>query len=515
MKQQLDFIAYIQRMLNEGDFTATYKFALLHAIADVCVEQPIAREQNELVIPLPTLAEKLILLYWHHAVPFSSEHTGEKALLKQNAGAQSKVISVLYECQQNNIRNLRQLKQSSYWKTAFNAAMATLKTGPLWRLQILAKQEECFLYPHTRHSQFITLNTGISNCFRRFYDLVVYLAKNAWLQKIQSIKQNQSLIGPQSQLHDFLFGTDRTVLVKAKPILVELQENLCFYCNKPMNNSIEIDHFIPFSRYTNDLGHNFVAAHSVCNNNKRDYLAAQYHRENWQQQNLVSYADTITSELSHYFYCDVDTSLAVSNWAYQVAEENGSKLWVGVKDRFINFKSSAEVISFPEMSATKDQFHEVLTSEKTNRNLVDNTQETLPYYPNLKIACGHFKTGDDSDVEYMDVPNCIGVRIDPDNHFLARASGHSMNGGKHPILDRQLLLLERITPDKAGSLQNITVAIERHDIGGESQYLLRDVKKVASGKYLLVAKNPDYDDLLADDNMRTFARLKHVFLEES
>ena len=97
MQQQLDFIAYIQRMLVEGDFSATYKFALLHAIADVCVEQPLLSEQSELVIELPTLADKLITLYWHHAMPFSSEHTGESALLKQNTGAQSKVISVLFD----------------------------------------------------------------------------------------------------------------------------------------------------------------------------------------------------------------------------------------------------------------------------------------------------------------------------------------------------------------------------------------------------------------------------------
>ena len=50
------------------------------------------------------------------------------------------------------------------------------------RLQILAKQEECFLYPHTKGKSYITLNAGIAACFRRFYDLVVYLAKNAWLQ---------------------------------------------------------------------------------------------------------------------------------------------------------------------------------------------------------------------------------------------------------------------------------------------------------------------------------------------
>lgn len=508
MQQQLDFIAYIQRMLVEGDFSATYKFALLHAIADVCVEQPLLSDQSELVIELPTLADKLITLYWHHAMPFPSEHTGESALLLQNTGAQSKVISVLFECQQNNIRNLRQLKQSSFYKPTFNAAMATLKSGPLWRLQILAKQEECFLYPHTKNTKFITLNAGIASCFRRFYDLIVYLAKNAWLQKIQSIKHNQALIGPQSQLHDFLFGFDRNALTKAKPVLVELQSNSCFYCQKPMKNDIEVDHFIPFARYANDLGHNFVAAHRTCNNNKRDFLAAQQHRERWQNQNLVVNSQIISNELSAYFHCDADKSLAVSNWAYQVAQANNAKLWLGNKDHFEQAKPTADIVAFPQAKQTElDQVAEPVIGLKSTDNALK-----LPYFPNIKIACGHFKTGDESDMELMDAPLGAG-KLDPQVHFLAHASGNSMNGGKHPIVDGDLLLLELITSDKAGSLRGQIVAIERDDIGGEGQYLLRKVNKLPNGQYELIAQNSEYEVMIADDSMRTFARFKQVVVE--
>ena len=510
MQQQLDFIAYIQRMLVEGDFSATYKFALLHAIADVCVEQSLLSEQSELVIELPTLADKLITLYWHHAMPFSSKHTGESALLKQNTGAQSKVISVLFECQQNNIRNFRQLKQSPFYKPTFNAAMATLKSGPLWRLQILAKQAECFLYPHTNSTQFITLNAGIASCFRRFYDLVVYLAKNAWLQKIQSIKHNQALIGPQSQLQEFLFGVDRTALTKAKPVLVELQSNTCFYCQKPMKNDVEVDHFIPFARYANDLGHNFVAAHSACNNNKRDFLAAQQHRERWQNQNLVVNGQIISNELSAYFHCDTDKSLAVSNWAYQVAQANSAKLWLANKDYFEEAKPKAEVFKFSKVVNKSEQTN-LAAEPKANFKTIINALK-LRYFPNIKIACGHFKTGDSSDVEYLDAPLGAG-KLDPKVHFLARASGNSMNGGKHPILDGDLLLLELITPDKAGSLRGQIVAIERDDISGDGQYLLRKVNKLPNGQYELIAQNPDYEVMIADESMRTFARFKQVVAE--
>ena len=363
----------------------------------------------------------------------------------------------------------------------------------------------CFLYPHTNSKEYITLNAGIADGFRRFYDLVTYLAKSGWLQKIQSITYNKNLIGLSSELHAFLFGFDRNALTKAKPVLVELQSNNCFYCQKPMKNDVEVDHFIPFARYANDLGHNFVAAHRTCNNNKRDFLAAQQHRERWQKQNLIVNSQVISNELSAYFHCDADKSLAVSNWAYQVAQANSAKLWLADKDHFEHAKPTAEVFTFPHVNlAQQNQATEPAVKLKP----IEQTLK-LPYFPNIKIACGHFKTGDSSDVEYLDAPLGAG-KLDPQIHFLAHASGNSMNDGKHPILDGDLLLLELITSDKAGSLRGQIVAIERDDISGDGQYLLRKVNKLSNGQYKLIAQNPDYEVMIADESMRTFARFKQV-----
>ncbi len=36
-REQLDFIQKLRRLMDEGSFVATYKYALLHAIADLCV----------------------------------------------------------------------------------------------------------------------------------------------------------------------------------------------------------------------------------------------------------------------------------------------------------------------------------------------------------------------------------------------------------------------------------------------------------------------------------------------
>lgn len=136
----------------------------------------------------------------------------------------------------------------------------------------------------------------------------------------------------------------------------------------------------------------------------------------------------------------------------------------------------------------------------------------LPLYPDIKIACGHFKTGHADNLETMDVDDTEYGKLDASRHFLAYASGNSMNGGKNPILDGDLLLLEWITATSAGSISGKTMVIEKQDEAGDSQYLLRVVKKQADGTYLLRAQNTssEYSDIIATDNFRTLARLKSV-----
>ncbi|WP_245748856.1 DEAD/DEAH box helicase family protein [Oceanisphaera psychrotolerans] len=144
----------------------------------------------------------------------------------------------------------------------------------------------------------------------------------------------------------------------------------------------------------------------------------------------------------------------------------------------------------------------------------------LPCFPDLKIACGHFKSGNSDHAKLMPVPvhqsgslSAHYGRLDPARHFLARASGHSMNGGKQPVQDGDLLLLEWISPETAGAISNQTLAIERQDESGDNQYLLRVVKKNPDGSYRLHATNPDYEDLAVTFEMKPFARFRGVIAE--
>ncbi|WP_076411496.1 HNH endonuclease domain-containing protein [Shewanella sp. UCD-KL12] len=361
-QKQVNFIAYLQRLLVEGEFNATYKFALLHALADICIERPINNKfrssshssgmQNiqQNVIIIDELVEKFIELYWQHSLPYMS---GEKCqvptILLQNSGSQSALINNLAYYREQGIRTLSQLKKNDNWGKLMSQTRRTLKEGPLWRLQLLAGKEECYFYPHTGNNKQIVLNPDIAYCFRRFHDLVVSLARSHWTQKVCSLLPNQSLIGGQGDLSDFLFGCSRKSLFKARPVLYDIQKGRCFYCNKSINedelaitkNEIadtsrgsrqkmmpEVDHFIPRARYPNDLAHNFVLAHGKCNKAKSDHLAAEEHKDRWFEQNIILNSSELTERLQPYFNCDQHRTEAIATWAYKQAAHNGSMLWL-------------------------------------------------------------------------------------------------------------------------------------------------------------------------------------------
>jgi SOS-response transcriptional repressor LexA len=154
----------------------------------------------------------------------------------------------------------------------------------------------------------------------------------------------------------------------------------------------------------------------------------------------------------------------------------------------------------------------VQSKPKANVISIDTARkQRIPYFPDLKIACGHFNSSqhDEEAVHKLALPEHYG-HLDAERHFIAHATGNSMDGGKKPIRDGDYLLLEIITPDHAGSISNQIVAIERQDVSGDDQYLLRNVNKLGSGSYELIANNPDYQPMRATEDMRTFARLKGV-----
>lgn len=101
--EQLAFLGNIERLLSEGQFVATYKYALLIAIADLAVQLG-SDDGSELKLPLRAIAEQFIELYWRHSAPYG---TGAERVLIQNSGRQASVISIVANLQQRNATLMR------------------------------------------------------------------------------------------------------------------------------------------------------------------------------------------------------------------------------------------------------------------------------------------------------------------------------------------------------------------------------------------------------------------------
>ena len=134
-------------------------------------------------------------------------------------------------------------------------------------------------------------------------------------------------LGTTTDLAEFLFGSERNDLSPIRPILTDLQAGRCFYCHKDMKIG-DVDHFIPWSRYPVDLGHNFVLAHGKCNSAKGAMLAAEEHLARWVERNRDHGAEIARecdrARVAH----DLNASMQVARWAYGQAASAGALAWL-------------------------------------------------------------------------------------------------------------------------------------------------------------------------------------------
>jgi len=151
----------------------------------------------------------------------------------------------------------------------------------------------------------------------------------------------------------------------------------------------------------------------------------------------------------------------------------------------------------------------VIPFQRTDSEAISRRVE-LPYFPNLKIACGHFKDGNADAEEYRSL-GAKYIGLDLTKYFIANAAGNSMDGGEYPIKDGDYLLMQYLHPQKTNSLREGIYAIERGEADGNGhQYLLRNVVAGSDDGYLLRANNLDYQDMALTDEMRPVALMTKI-----
>jgi 5-methylcytosine-specific restriction endonuclease McrA len=299
-----DAIALAERVLgilDEGSFSATYKFALFTAILDLCIEKTTRGGAPPTSLTTRELAQKVVELYWNHAVPYRTVGT-----LRQGGGRSGNQAEIL-----RRIEEFRSRWGGAQSDTLYRTRLARpvefarllefvewkLIKMPIPRLQVLGWQEDRFLYEYNwtqtiRKSTVTTYqhaNTGFDNCLRLKRGVAESLTRLNGVLRPLFYRQWAVMVArmnglPEAELEAFLFGSERTPLDAVRDPLRNLQDNRCFYCDDRLTGRVEVDHFIPWSRHPDDGLDNLVAAHPRCNSSKRDFLAAAEHVEHWAER---------------------------------------------------------------------------------------------------------------------------------------------------------------------------------------------------------------------------------------
>jgi 5-methylcytosine-specific restriction endonuclease McrA len=292
----------IVQLLDRGGFSATYKYAVLIALIDLCLERTTATGMPPQTVTTEQVAEKVIELYWLQCAPYDSEH----GVLHQSRGGAEKPVLIVRHIlefratvdpaheRSLSLPQARAKAGADRYKELVRAVEWQLIHMPLPRLQRIGRQEERFLYEYaftekttkgvvSRYQQTglgfnnkLEFMPGVSAALLALNGVLRPLVFRQWTTMVASMNGIE-----QSQLEDFLFGAERISLEPVRSGLLDIQGGSCFYCDKPMLAACDIDHFIPWSRHADNSIDNLVAAHGKCNGKKSNYLAAAEHVEKW------------------------------------------------------------------------------------------------------------------------------------------------------------------------------------------------------------------------------------------
>ncbi|WP_018122854.1 HNH endonuclease [Wohlfahrtiimonas chitiniclastica] len=328
-EEQLDFLQKIHLILETGNTTSTYKFALLLAITNLAIIQG-EDNNNTLTLSYNDIAEQFIIQYWKQSLPF--EYVEKKGfVLQQNTGKQIVIIQDIQKliCK---YPTLSKAMKSIEWNNLIQKAARTIKTYPARFLQNIEGQSFNFLYTWQATGTHLQLNKNIMYCLRQFNYIIRQLVQKKWADFVCKLPKNKEILKDQHDIQMFLFDEQRTSLKKVSDIYMELQNNCCFYCQQKINGIAEVDHFIPWSYYQQDTLHNFVIADKKCNGAKSNFLADPQLLRKWLERNK-KYGDTIHSASEDIgIISNLETTINIAQWAYQRAINNEALVWTPPKE---------------------------------------------------------------------------------------------------------------------------------------------------------------------------------------
>ena len=290
--------------------TGTNKLGLLLALLDLAPERiednrPIAKEE---------LTERYLDIHWEHARPYGEielRHSSVKKKRKdESVATDTTVMQQIYLLREqlevqghgglgNQILDVvkSRVGETDWWDQSWDSAVASTKKdlwrNPIDKLQNLPGEPRPFLYEVD--GQEVRFIPGVAEVLTKFAGILRPLVEFRFAEVVARINRDQLGHIAEYQIHEHLFGTDRSMPSKSmRDDLIDLQDNRCVYTNVPLDRGPKsLDHVMPWSRTRLSQVENFVITTRSANSSKSDSLLGPELVGKW-----LDHLDSCSSEMS-------------------------------------------------------------------------------------------------------------------------------------------------------------------------------------------------------------------------
>jgi len=324
------------QVIDEGRRTATYKLALLSSLIDTAALAP-GRDE----IPTRAIAGLVVERYLRQVRTYVS-NDGTAHELRQITNQRSAVIGAVEDLARQaeavNARSLAdiQIRLKDEYAATVAKVEDTFVRYPIPLLQVIGSATVPFLYEpdwpelttaaslRASGRDVVRLLPGVSDRLVVLGPLLRPLIELHWAA---DVARWSGITLEDERLHAHLFGAERVSFpTPLRKGLVELQRGRCFYCDRPIAGTAQIDHFLAWSRWPNDAIENLVAA-DRCNAMKSAHLAAEPHLARWLDRLDTSASDVGTIAGSARWSSDSARSRALVQSTYGHLAV-GTPLWL-------------------------------------------------------------------------------------------------------------------------------------------------------------------------------------------
>jgi hypothetical protein len=249
-------VTHVAALMRHAAMAASYKPALLKALVRRC------RASDELVIPLETLGDEFVQMYWNQVMVYRLRQAS--SLTKE-----SEAIKVIRStAERHHARHLSDLSRDD--RARMSRSMARVLTiNVLTAFHVSAPDDMAPLYIWSKGDPAITLD-------RRAHGFVV--ANGAALEMIANYHwaeflESRNRLAPRIIQKVSRLGAKRQSLTPYLKI-VQSAGATCFYCEDEVGKAkdLAIDHVIPWSFLLEDPIWDLVVACRECNGAKSDWL---------------------------------------------------------------------------------------------------------------------------------------------------------------------------------------------------------------------------------------------------